>query len=211
MTINNRRLNPDSIILRLICLTLSLVVLTSCGQGTSPEGNPSLNPDSKPTIQTQTHTQTLDTKLEVPQTCNNNLILNAFPDDVHNPVFINTPWDPYPGTELEYFLKNKGLACSYGIQKDEVGVTMLWVKGVDRYKELIPIWVEAGQLPYSNSDLGTDQIYIKVEGSKSDQTYKIVTYNMLYKGYWVQVSGTFFYSDQLALPIIRASLKSLEI
>jgi len=152
-----------------------------------------------------------ENKLEVPKTCENQLILKAFPADVLNPVFIDTPWNPSPGTELEYFFNNNGLVCSYGIQRDEVGVTILWVKDVKKYNELTPDWIKAGLLPYSISGFGADKIYIKTEGSKEEGTYKIITYNILYKGYWVQVNGTFFYSDLLALPIIEAAIQSLEM
>lgn len=204
---NACKLYSKSLKLRFLCFALSLAFLSGCSSNQSlPES--SVIP-TKATTTSQNFPEEII--LEVPKSCENQLILKAFPADVLDPVFIDTPWNPSPGTELEYFFNNNGLVCSYGIQRDEVGVTIHWVKGVDKFKELSPDWVNAGLLPYSIDELEADQIYIKSQGSKEDQTYKIVTYNILYKGYWVQVNGTFFYSDLLALPIIKAALQSLEI
>lgn len=204
---NATKLISRSLKLRFLCLTLSVALISGCSSIQSPPESPVI--PTKATTTSQNFPK--ENKLEVPKTCENQLILRAFPDDVLNPVFIDTRWDPSPGTELEYFFSNNGLVCSYGIQRDEVGVTIRWVKGVDKYKELSSDWVDAGLLPYSISELEADQIYIKSEGSQEDQTYKIITYNILYKGYWVQVNGTFFYSDFQSIPIIKAALQSLDM
>ena len=97
---NATKLYSEFLKLRFLCLTLSVAFLSGCSTNQSPPESPVI--PTKATTTSQNFPK--ENKLEVPKTCENQLILRAFPADVFNPVFIDTPWDPSPGTELEYFL-----------------------------------------------------------------------------------------------------------
>ena len=66
----------------------------------------------KDSAKAQTPTASAPISYSVPKDCLSTDVLAALQKDVRQAQFIDTPWQPAPGTELADFLDNGGIACS---------------------------------------------------------------------------------------------------
>ena len=79
-------------------------------------------------------------QLTPPVSCEQELVIQAFADQVEGSRYVPTDWQPFPGTDLYDIYEAGGIACTYGIQVAEVGGTVMWASDSssgDRFTFLI--------------------------------------------------------------------------
>jgi len=168
----------------------ALLLLTSCSSTPEPSVAPVLP--------------------SVPQDCTKTKILEAFPDRIPNPQFIDTEWEPAEGTDLYAAYNAGGIACSYGIQEAEIGATIMWAPDNQvLFDELTPRWVEAGQQAIDLPNLNEKKAFVLTEGVEGEGEYHVWAINLLIKGSWISVAATFFGSIDEAMPLVNAAVDSL--
>jgi hypothetical protein len=138
----------------------------------------------------------------VPDSCPQGDFLVAMNSYVEGSVFIDTPWEPAPDTDLAAALVNGGVACSYGIQEAEVGATILWSNS-DAFAERRAQWEIDGQEQVSVA--GADEAWAKQE-IVSDIERHLWALNLLVDDVWIQINATFLPDLQSARPLIDAVL-----
>ena len=180
-----------------LVLVLAVVLLAGCGS-IAPTSHP--KPSSSPT----------QIALSVPSSCTSTEMLNALTPIVPGSKFIDTPWQPAPGTELADFLSNGGIACSYGLQSAAIGVTVRWVKDSGSYfDKRVASWSKDG---YSLVDLpAVDEraAYFISKPQSGTQEFNIWTVNISYQGFWVSINSSFSHTLDEGKPLVDAALKSL--
>lgn len=125
-------------------------------------------------------------------------------------TFIDTAWTPAPGTELEAVLKNGGIACTFGIQRAEIGVTAMWVKDSSKFfTSRTAGWIKEGYLQVDIPSLGETRAYFLHKAQSPTQEFHIWKVNLLFDGFWVQLSSSFGETIKDNLPLLRASIDSL--
>jgi hypothetical protein len=122
--------------------------------------------------------------------------------------YIPTRWQPAAGTELSDFLNNGGLACSYGLQSAEIGITAKWVddsKGL--FEKRVADWLAQG---YVKTDLpGTNEAeaYFLLKKQSPTQEFHIWSLNVKYQGAWLQLNCTAFAQTlDAGLPLFTAMI-----
>jgi hypothetical protein len=179
---------------RLLTFSVSTaLLLTGCGGKSNPV--PSESPKA--------------ISYAAPIDCKTTSILSALPKDIPNPAFIDTSWQPAAGTELADVLNNGGIACSYGNQSAEIGVTIYWVNNKGFYEKRIPDWLQKGYQKVDLANLDEESAYLLFKPVSSTQEFHIWSLNFLYGGVWIQVNGTFINDLTQAEPIISATVASL--
>ena len=167
---------------------LVLLLLTACGtKATKPE-----------------------LKYSVPSDCQSTKILAALPASIPNPAWIDTKWQPAEGTDLYNAINSGGIACTYGNQQAEIGTTVMWAPSEPKvFDEMAKKWSAAGQTKIDIPGVKESSAYWsgnEATGADNMHTWSI---NILYKYNWIQVNGSFIYSMDDALPIIKAAIGSL--
>ena len=135
-----------------------------------------------------------------PSECPTDTILPVMNQYVDGSVFIDTPWEPAPGTDLAATINAGGVACSYGIQEAEVGATILWAPGGDVFAERSAQWEADGQRRVDVP--GTDEAWA-LEESAGSETH-LWTLNMLVDDVWIQLNATFLRDLTEAQPLVDA-------
>ena len=147
--------------------------------------------------------------LSIPASCTSTQMLTAITPIVEGAVFIDTPWQPAPGTELADFLNNNGIACSYGLQSAEIGTTVKWVKDSGSlFSNRIESWKSEGY--ESVLVKGADQAFFLHKLQSATQEFNVWALNITYRGYWIQISSSFSHTFAEGAPLITAALSSLE-
>lgn len=167
-----------------------LLVLVGCGAKTSPKSAISIT-------------------YSAPTGCAKTSILAALPKDIPNPVLINTPWQPAPGTELADVLNNGGIACSFGNQSAEIGATIFWVNDNGLFDKRVAGWTTSGYEKVDIPNLDESAAYLLFKPVSATQEFHIWSLNFLFHGVWIEVSGTFINDLATAAPVITAAVASL--
>ena len=150
-------------------------------------------------------------KFYVPNDCTKTVILDALPDSIPNPKFIDTQWEPAEGTDLFEVYSRGGIACSYGIQEAEIGATILWSpndEGV--FESRIPEWTKAKQVKTDLPGIEEDSAYVLAEGDENSAERHVWSINLSIEGIWIQVNATFLQTIEEAIPLIKAAIDSLQ-
>lgn len=147
----------------------------------------------------------------VPKDCLDTDVLAALQKDVRQAQFIDTPWQPAPGTELADFLNNGGIACSYGMQSAEVGLTVDWVAdGTKLFNSRTASWLGEG---YQKIDIPnlmeTDAYFMQKDQSPTNEFHQYHV-KFLINGFWINVSSTFGKTIEDGSGWIAAAVSSLE-
>ena len=149
-------------------------------------------------------------QLTPPTSCEQELVIQAFADQVEGSRFVPTEWDPYPGTDLFDIYEAGGIACTYGIQVAEVGGTVMWASNVDNlWDRKKSQWLEQGQVEIDLPGINETDAVILKEGSPSAGEMHVWAINLLINDVWIQVGATFLQNVDEALPIIQAAVDSL--
>jgi len=146
----------------------------------------------------------------VPEDCQSTEVLAALQKDVRQAQFIDTPWEPAPGTELADFLDNGGIACSYGIQSAEVGITVDWVENTKSlYEARTSSWLTEGFEEVDIPGVDEESAYFLHKDQSPTNEFHIYRLNFLYNGIWIQLSSSFGNTIEDASGWIEAAVNSI--
>jgi len=140
-----------------------------------------------------------------PTTCPTDEILPTMNRYVEDSVFIDTPWEPAPDTDLAAAIDAGGVACSYGIQEAEVGATILWAPADGTFDVRREQWKSDGQKQVDMP--GTDEAWALQETIGEDN--HVWTINVLIDGVWIQLNATFLQDLAAAQPLVDAAITLL--
>lgn len=148
-----------------------------------------------------------DVKFSVPTDCESRKILAALPSDIPNPKWIDTKWEPAPGTDLYSALNTGGLACTYGNQSAEIGTTIIWAPSdSNNFETMSKNWgMSKVDIPGINEE---SAYWLGNEATGPDEIHRW-SINLLYKENWIQVNASYIYSMDNAIPLIKAAIGSL--
>jgi len=146
----------------------------------------------------------------VPKDCQSTKVLAALQKDVRQAQFIDTPWQPAPGTELADFLNNGGIACSYGMQSAEVGVTVDWVaNGTALFNARSSGWLAEGYQKIDIPNLMESEAYFFQRDQSSTNEFSQYQVKFLINGFWINLSSTFGKTIEDGSGWIQAAVDSL--
>ena len=147
----------------------------------------------------------------VPKDCLSTDVLAALQKDVRQAQFIDTPWQPAPGTELADFLNNGGIACSYGMQSAEVGITVDWVAdGTKLFNSRTAGWLGEGYQKIDIPNLMETDAYFMQKDQSPTNEFSQYHVKFLINGFWINVSSTFGKNIEDGSGWIAAAVSSLE-
>ncbi len=147
----------------------------------------------------------------VPKDCLSTDVLAALQKDVRQAQFIDTPWQPAPGTELADFLNNGGIACSYGIQSAEVGISVNWVaNGNSMFSNRVPGWISEGYEKIDIPNLMESEAYFFQKDQSSTNEFSQYQVKFLINGFWINLSSSFGKTIEDSSGWILAAVTSLE-
>jgi undecaprenyl-diphosphatase len=150
------------------------------------------------------------TSLSVPKDCLSTKVLAALQKDVRQAQFIDTPWQPAPGTELADFLNNGGIACSYGIQSAEVGITVDWVAdGTSIFKNHSVGWISEGYQKIDIPNLTESEAYFFQKDQSPTNEFHQYRVNLLIDGFWISLSSSFGKTIEDSSEWLKAAVDSL--
>lgn len=141
----------------------------------------------------------------VPRTCPTDDILPTMNTYVAGSVFIDTPWEPAPDTDLAAAIDAGGVACSYGVQEAEVGATILWAPADGTFDVRREQWKLDGQTAVDIP--GADEAWVLQETIGEDN--HVWTINMLVDGVWIQLNATFLQDLAEAQPLVDATIAAV--
>jgi hypothetical protein len=176
---------------KLAIIATSLILLAGCGNSAkTPTATPLFAP---------------------PANCNDTNVLSALPQDLTNPMYIPTDWQPAPGTDLEAILNGGGIACTYGVQQAEIGATVSWVKdSKNLFDSHVAGWKASGFEEKTIAGVTAEQMYVISEAAMNAREIHSWNANILVKGNWIQVSASYIYKDTEAVALINAAITSLQ-
>ena len=147
----------------------------------------------------------------VPTDCLTSDVLPALQKDVRQAQFIDTPWQPAPGTELADFLNNGGIACSYGMQSAEVGITVDWVaNGTVMFSNRTAGWISEGYQKIDIPNLMESEAYFFQKDQSPTNEFSQYHVKFLINGFWINLSSTFGKTIEDGSGWISAAVSSLE-
>ena len=117
-------------------------------------------------------------------------------------MFIDTPWDPAPDTDIAAAIDAGGVACSYGIQEAEVGATILWAPAEGTFDVRREQWKSNGQTQVDVP--GTTEAWVLQETVGKDN--HVWTINVLVDDVWIQINATFLQDLAEAQPLVNATI-----
>ena len=146
----------------------------------------------------------------VPKDCESTKVLEALQKDVRQAQFIDTPWEPAPGTELADFLNNGGIACSYGMQSAEVGITVDWVaNGSTLFGNRTPGWISEGYQKIDIPNLMETEAYFLQKDQSQTNEFHQYHVKFLINGFWINLSSSFGKTLEDGAGWIQAAVDSL--
>ena len=158
-------------------------------------------------VPTQSATPTPTAAMVIPTDCEKTGMLSALNAIVPDSLYIKTTWQPAAGTELADFLNNGGVACSYGLQSQEIGITTQWVsdaKGL--FENRVAGWMAEGFKKIDIPDLDESEAYFQIKKQSPTQEFHVWRVNMKYHGAWIQLSCTAFAQDlATGYPLLKAA------
>lgn len=140
--------------------------------------------------------------LSAPTVCPQGEFLETVRQYVPDSEFIDTEWQPAPGTNLEAVITNGGVACSYGLQEAEVGATVTWVNGRELFAAREDQWQADGYAAVSIPD--TDQAWALVDEAGVESHLWVL--NLLVDDVWIQINATFLRDVASADDLIAAAI-----
>ena len=150
------------------------------------------------------------TSLSVPKDCLSTKVLSALQKDVRQAQFIDTPWQPAPGTELADFLNNGGIACSYGIQSAEVGITVDWVaNGTVMFSNRVSGWLAEGYEKIDIPNLMESEAYFFQKDQSPTNEFSQYQVKFLINGFWISLSSSFGKTIEDSSEWLKAAVDSL--
>ena len=178
---------------KIVLLLISLSLITACSTATSNE------------------TSGKQAQLKAPSTCEQPEVIKAFNDQVEGSIYVPTDWQPSEGTDLYDVYQVGGIACTYGIQVAEVGGTVMWASNTDNlWDRKKTQWLADGQVEIDLPGLDEEDAVILKEGSTGADEMHIWGVNLLINNVWIQVNASFLQNIDEAMPIIKATIKSLK-
>jgi undecaprenyl-diphosphatase len=146
----------------------------------------------------------------VPKDCESTKVLAALQKDVRQAQFIDTPWQPAPGTELADFLNNSGIACSYGMQSAEVGITVNWVaNGEAMFGNRSAGWLSEGYQKIDIPNLMESEAYFFQRDQSPTNEFSQYQVKFLINGFWINLSSSFGKTIEDGSGWIQAAVDSL--
>ena len=146
----------------------------------------------------------------VPKDCLSTDVLAALQKDVRQAQFIDTPWGPAPGTELADFLNNGGIACSYGIQRAEVGITVDWVAdATSLFNNRVAGWISEGYQKMDIPNLMESEAYFFQKDQSPTNEFHQYRVNFLINGFWISLSSSFGKTIEDSSEWLKAAVDSL--
>jgi len=146
----------------------------------------------------------------VPKDCLSTKVLAALQKDVRQAQFIDTPWQPAEGTELADFLNNGGLACSYGMQSAEVGLTVAWVANATQlFSNRTTGWLAEGYQKIDIPNIMESEAYFLQKDQSPTNEFSQYYVKFLINGFWITVSSTFGKTIEDGSGWIKAAVDSL--
>ena len=146
--------------------------------------------------------------IKVPNSCLNTPVLAAIKSTIPGASFIPTKWAPAPNTELADILNNGGIACSYGLQSAEVGVTIKWLADEKNYYESwSESWLKDGYAKVDLSSFGIANAYFLGKPQSKTQEINIWSLNFKSNGIWVSINRSSGGSYTAANNLIKALIK----
>ncbi len=159
---------------------------------------------------TATKTPTATPAFQPPANCNDTNVLSALPQDLANPMYIPTEWQPAAGTDLEAILNNGGIACTYGVQQAEIGATVSWVKdSKNLFDSRVAGWKAAGFEEKVIPGVSADKVFVISEAAMNAREIHSWNANILVKGNWIGVSASYIYKNADSAALINAAITSL--
>ena len=151
-----------------------------------------------------------EARYSVPSSCQDSDMLAALSVYVPESKFIYTAWTPVPGTELEAVLSNGGIACTFGIQRAEIGISAMWVKDPSQsFSGRTLGWIKEGYVQVNIPSLNENSAFFLHKAQTATQEFHIWKVNLLFNGFWVQLSSSFGDTIKDNLPLLRAAIESL--
>ena len=145
---------------------------------------------------------------EVPLNCTDTKILEALKPIVPNSQFIDTHWAAAAGSDLGEVLDNAGIACSYGDQSVEIGVTVMWVKGADLFESRITAWHKDGQKEIKID--GASQAFFITQAQDATHEFHRWELNLLHNGIWINIKSTMGSTKSDNSSIVSAAIESVD-
>ena len=159
---------------------------------------------------TATKTPTATPAFKPPANCNDTNVLSALPQDLANPMYIPTEWQPAAGTDLEAILNGGGIACTYGVQQAEIGATVSWVKDSQNlFDSRVAGWKAAGFEEKVIPGVSADKVFVISEAAMNAREIHSWNANILVKGNWIGVSASYIYKNADSAALINAAITSL--
>jgi hypothetical protein len=137
-----------------------------------------------------------------PTSCPTDEMLPTMNRYVKGSVFIDTPWEPAPDTDLAAAINAGGVACSYGIQEAEVGATILWAPAGDAFADRKVQWQIDGHRKVDVA--GADEAWALEETNGEEQ--HLWALNLLVDDVWISINATFLRDLSQAQPLADAAI-----
>jgi len=164
----------------------------------------------KDSAKTDTATSVAPISYSVPKDCQSTKVLAALQKDVRQAQYIDTPWQPSPGTELADFLNNGGIACSYGMQSAEVGITVNWVANATKlFSNRTSGWLAEGYEKIDIPNLMETEAYFLQKDQSPTNEFHQYHVKFLINGFWINLSATFGKTIEDGSGWIAAAVDSL--
>ncbi len=201
-----------------LCLALTIggfIVKQNLHSSSSPSPTPSRSPvqyTPQPTPSVSASplpTSTPSMSLVVPASCAATKILNEISLRIPKSEVIDTKWQPSPDSELADVLGNGGIACSYGIQRAEIGTTIMWVdNSTSIFEKHVASWVAKNYKKIDVAGVDESAAYFLYKPQSTTNEFHIWTLDILIHGMWIQVSATFLNSIDEGASLIKAAIAS---
>jgi undecaprenyl-diphosphatase len=148
--------------------------------------------------------------LSVPKDCLSTKVLAALQKDVRQAQFIEMPWEPAPGTELADFLNNGGIACTYGIQSAEVGISVDWVgDATSLFNNRVEGWISGGFQKIDIPNLSESEAYFFQRDQSPTNEFHQYRVNLLIDGFWISLGSSFGKTIEDSSEWLKAAVDSL--
>jgi hypothetical protein len=146
----------------------------------------------------------------VPKDCESTKVLAALQKDVRQAQIIDTPWQPAPGSELADFLNNGGIACTYGIQSAEVGISVDWVaNGTALFNNRTAGWIAQGYEKIDIPNLMESEAYFFQKDQSPTNEFSQYQVKFLINGFWISLSSSFGKTIEDSSEWLKAAVDSL--
>jgi undecaprenyl-diphosphatase len=147
----------------------------------------------------------------VPKDCESTKVLAALQKDVRQAQFIEMPWEPAPGTELADFLNNGGIACTYGIQSAEVGISVDWVAdATSLFDNRVEGWISRGFQKIDIPFLSESEAYFFQMDQSPTNEFSQYQVKFLINGFWINLNSSFGKTIDDSSEWLQAAVDSLQ-